>query len=318
MWHKTPASYQDEMTLLTNGLSPSGKKMQYFYHSLYQPDFLTNFDNLAYTVPGRPYYDHLIEESNESLVYSQCGEADIDNGDFNYKVNNYGFRSNKFYKLDNNSINVLVAGCSVTFGMGLPEEKTWPHLLQKQMESFLNKKVRFDNIAVTGIDAIQEIQNIFIYIEKYGKPDYIFVNLPPVYRRPYMHNAESRMSTKQDINFLSTKEEVEAYLLANWSSEGSSFFQNILAVRQLELYCKQLGLPLLWMSWDIATKEYYKIFNFFNMVDWTLPHKDFSSFCITELDKKYWTVARDKMHVGYQDHLVYADHFYTEWVKNEI
>lgn len=318
MWFNDEISYQNAMDAVTDQLSSSGKVMGYFYYTMHKQEFLNNFDSLAYSMPGRPLNSYFISKTEDSLTYSQCAEFDKNNGDFNYTVNKDGFRSKNFTKLNQETANILVAGCSVTFGFGLPEDKVWPNILKNLISFNSDKKIKLDNIGVCGIDSIQEIYNIFIYIEKYGRPDYIFVNLPPIYRRPDIENVRARVSTRQDLNVLHTKEEVESYLTANWKDHGINFFQNIIAIRQLEMHCKQLDIPLYWMSWDVGTQEYYKTFNFSNMVTFNIPHKNVDNLCITESDKKYWFTARDGMHVGYQNHLIYADAFYDEWKKNEI
>lgn len=318
MWFDTPAEYQDSMNESLEPLSESGKKMNYFYNSLKGLKFITNFDSLAYTEKNRPYHKSFISKDEDYLIFSKHGENDVDNGDFTYRVNKYGFRSNKFNKLDSNNFNILAVGCSVTFGMAMPEENIWPTRLKRKIQETTTKNVNMDNIGLSGIDTFQTLQNVYVYVEKFGKPDYIFAHLPPIYRKPHPESPYGRITTKQKIHFLVNSEEIEDYLLAYWEEELLSFYQNILAIRAFEMYCKHTGIKLIWSSWCISSREYYRFFEFENFVDLLVPYKDFNTECKTDLDKKYWKIARDRAHAGSQEHLIYTDLFYTEWMKNEV
>lgn len=54
-----------------------------------------------------------------------------DNIKISYDINSYGFRSKELSGEERDSITIL--GCSHTFGIGLPEEWTWPSILSKKM-----------------------------------------------------------------------------------------------------------------------------------------------------------------------------------------
>ena len=51
---------------------------------------------------------------------------------FQYSMNTHGFRSQHFKVLKKEDINILYAGCSMTFGVGLPYEYIWPNLSVNQ------------------------------------------------------------------------------------------------------------------------------------------------------------------------------------------
>ena len=48
-----------------------------------------------------------------------------------YKVNNYGFRHHEDFREDRDSL--LAIGCSITFGIGVNYEQTWPYYTAKEL-----------------------------------------------------------------------------------------------------------------------------------------------------------------------------------------
>ena len=95
--------------------------------------FIKEFLNSDFAMNGRqvkrPY---LPGESYESYcpdcTCCQKGTDDLNfdgypDANISYKLNNYGYRSDNFNKAD--VTNSLFAGCSFTFGVGLPLENVW-------------------------------------------------------------------------------------------------------------------------------------------------------------------------------------------------
>jgi hypothetical protein len=65
----------------------------------------------------------------------------------NYKTNSHGFRCLEFSPLPVGGKNVIVLGCSHTFGQGLEESEIWITQLEKLLN---NKMLRFWNLAQPG------------------------------------------------------------------------------------------------------------------------------------------------------------------------
>ncbi len=312
MWFDNEEDFSTDFFNVIQDVSKSGQKMSYFYYRLLSDDFLTNFDNISYILPERPRYKYLINYDKEYLTYSCHGETDIDDKGFSYRVNKYGFRANTFKKLDKNKTNIISAGCSVTFGMSLPQEKIWPTLLEDKIKH--NKTdIHFDNLGISGIDSIQEIRNIYLYIEKYGKPDYIFICLPPIYRFPELDAQSNALSTKQEVSWIPTKEALEDFIAKHFKKYGVHTFHSIATMKNFEQYCHDTGIKLFWFSWDHSTQEYYKMFKFKNIIGY-----DFKTHDYGKSDEKYWDFARDNSHLGIKYHIAFSDIFYKEFIKNEI
>ena len=105
--------------------------------------------------------------------------AIFENNDIRYKFNEYGFRSDHFYK--EADIKLLVNGCSMTVGVGIEYEKTWPRLLKKKIENETSKTVLVWNLAISGASGDYVARSMSTLYFKL-KPDLMFIYWPPIGR----------------------------------------------------------------------------------------------------------------------------------------
>lgn len=309
----TVKEYENNLNnAIKNVISGNGKTMRYFYEQISSNNFYTGFDRSFYILKDMPQHEHLIKYDDEYVYARVMGTQDKDLNDFDYKINRYGFRNQKFTKLNPHNYNILVAGCSVTYGMALPESYTWPQILKNKILE-TKKNINIDNVAVCGIDTFQEIRNIYLYIKKYGKPDFIFMCLPPIYRYPILENPQIRVTTKQDIGWIPDQELLEEYLYENYDKYAMNFFINIITIKNLEQYCNDLEIDLKWISWDNSSQSFYKMLNFKNLIDYKFESK----YANNINNEKYWKRARDNAHFGKMHHLEFADLFFDVWSKRE-
>lgn len=144
-----------------------------------------------------------------------------------YKLNSDGLRSDEFKK-NPESPHILFAGCSVTCGIGVNIQDTWAYKLYSDFENASG----FFNVSLPGGSPTEIISNIFKYIDQYGKPDYIFILLPPIHR-------DGRYVTKDYID----------RIVYNY-------------YRSLEIFCNFNGIKLLSSSWALKNE-----FDFLNDLD---------------------------------------------------
>lgn len=71
---------------------------------------------------------------------------------------------------------ILALGCSITSGMGLPYNFTWPDVLRRTLGTTVN------NIARPGSSVAQQVYRAFANISKYGIPKQIAFLMPDLYR----------------------------------------------------------------------------------------------------------------------------------------
>jgi hypothetical protein len=112
------------------------------------------------------------------------------NDNIEYKLNEQYFRSQSFSNFNSNNVNALYAGCSFTFGMGLPDSLLWTSILNDKIEKYLDKKVEPFNIGFRGFSNYLIIKNIMSFIRTYGKPNFLFIVFPDC-AREFLFNEKS-------------------------------------------------------------------------------------------------------------------------------
>lgn len=198
---------------------------------------------------------------------------------------------------------ILFAGCSVTYGIGLPDfKKSWASITYDTI-SINEKTSGFYNISYPGHSISLQTSLIFRYIEKYGKPDIIFFNLPSTSRT--FSYAEDGIHTSQITIEDEFKYPGSIAVAEHYNYESYLF---------LDRYCKSLGIKLISITWsfdnDVKSdpgvahnlfankfKSYYK------------PQLSIETFLEDYLIKNNGDcllLGLDNQHPGYGPHAYYA------------
>ena len=235
------------------------------------------------------------------------------NNKISYIMNNTGHRCDDIKNLDIAQHNILFAGCSTTFGDGLPYETTWDHLLYDEIKKDHKNIGPFHSLGYPGGSASKIIMNVFKYCNNFGNPNEIFILLPD-YARTIKYDSQNReISPDLFLNYLENK------IIGNSNLEEMFFeFQNY--CRILETYCKSNNISLYISSWDEATTEVAKKINLktFYSLDFEKRKEYIDTFDIQhdslQKNKEYLLNARDKNHFGIIFHQWFKDSFHR-WRK---
>jgi len=119
-------------------------------------------------------------ENFDEVAESQKWILDYTDAPDTFKVNSLLFRSDQFTK-NHEGKHILFSGCSNTYGYSLYNKEIWPWLLYNKIKE-KEKVSGYYNLAIPGTGVFEIVTNIFKYINKYTKPDVIFINLPHVGR----------------------------------------------------------------------------------------------------------------------------------------
>ena len=127
---------------------------------------------------------------------------------FTYTLNSYGFRCNDFSTYKHNPT-LAVLGCSHTFGIGLPIEKTWGWIVAQ------NLGLQLVNLGVPGgsMDTCSRIAKFWL---PHIQPKIILLQIPELFRREYYHKWGFGMKGVWDKDF--TK-----FALDNWNEQEDKF-----------------------------------------------------------------------------------------------
>jgi len=184
---------------------------------------------------------------------------DIDTSN-SYRINSYGYRDPEY----DGPVDLIAAGCSQTFGQGVPEDYRWSSMLAKK----LNMSVA--TVAIPGWSAMSAISSTMQFILTHGKPKVVALYLPDFFRFDYVNNTNILIDAGFDVK----DHEVSALTVGHsghidkfpklskkphYTEEvinpEMSHFMNGQVLFWFSEYCKEAGIQLVWGSWSMANQE---------------------------------------------------------------
>ena len=228
-----------------------------------------------------------------------------------YLGNSLGFRGNDFCDAD-----TVVLGCSVTSGIGLPFEKTWPHLLAGKL-GIVN------NISLPG-GSVAQIADVGMDIMSMFKPPKrILLLTPNLERLNVAFSKESGMwktyNWDTNINeFIAMQgEKIEPLKIDSYDGKYRSLplefavSESFRALIRLGLFAKLIGSTFHYFSWLDDVNAVYRGCGIDGFVD----GKDCQpqGACHEHLrGGEFWDCAIDRSpHPGAHHHVHYAERFET-------
>lgn len=292
---------------------------------------------------NKPGIECIFDNTLKSDINPMCGngtkcnhnshrEVGVDIIDIDYVFNNYGYRGKDF--IPGNPADILILGCSITMGSGLPIEKTWGHILSSEIGG------GYDNLAIPGSSAMYQIKKCFSYFNEIGIPKVIFANFPMFrYYIPVVRDVSITQTAAGHSDFFFNKDKdvlmspvvISEETLAKYSkaphkaeevtSVEQALYFSFSHIFMLEQYCKSMKIPFFWGTWEtnaesnVFLKEKIKgnFNNFIDLEDDThkchLHTKDSNHLLFhTAADRK-----DGHPHPGFHIHLHYAEKFLNEY-----
>jgi hypothetical protein len=229
-------------------LNEIDEQSQYYYY------LIKNFSNTDNIGLYAPY---------QKLVYEKIPDKKRINtvDDYNtYKINRYGLRG----EFDDNS-DILASGCSITFGLGVPELARWSNLLSNK----INKSVV--NLGIEGASVKSICTGIIQYCMNKKMPKEIFCLFPSFFRNTIVVDKEfyepsNEESPASDFLRLAYAEpDIDYY--KNYivmTSRNKTYTKNSVSLHQLildsvnfiyilESFCLTNNIKLYWTTWDVKT-----------------------------------------------------------------
>jgi hypothetical protein len=239
--------------------------------------------------------DYLFSDTLLPLVIpSEWDEPDVEkyfDPDNKYTLNSYFYRGPEF----TSEVDILAAGCSQTFGIGVPDDGTWPSRFSEITG------LSTANLSAPGAGIEWIIDSIFKYIETFGPPKKGIVALfPDLFRLnvlvddkintityspekdfiPHYRDKISRLSlvSYSPTGIKSPKILKRPFPIEYTTSYEQCIKKNVARIRDLDRYCKVANIPLVWSSWSDSTvwlyqynQEQFKSSNFIELnglADW--------------------------------------------------
>lgn len=212
---------------------------------------------------------HLKNEFNEikGAFGDQRGRNFVlDNCEFNLNVD--------YHRGDNFSskTELLYSGCSMTLGMGLPQDDIWGEILSEKLG--LSKA----NLSYAGGSIPHIVNQIFNYIEKFGDPKILLCAFPSTDRIYWWSDNKIIKSLNPNYpngffldfqNLPRESYEIDKYIKLPSSADQilhaqSASYYSIFSIRMLENYCNSKGIFFRWTFW--ARNETFDVADFKNKI----------------------------------------------------
>ena len=228
-------------------------------------------------------YSYLKNASTKALDFVPKNSGGVYYGDIlcdpnnNYieTINTLGYRSPEFCKDTDN----LFAGCSHTWGTGLPYDSMWSNIVASYVGS------SYSNIGFPGMSVTRIVQMIFSYCREFGNPKNIFVMFPNLDRFVLPKTVgflENKNHTYTQICDLQLEYETKSVLnkakyfksplmLEEVITEDIAIWTSLQSIQILEQYCKSSGINLVWTSWET---DFNNLINIFKNEEYYYNHID--------------------------------------------
>jgi hypothetical protein len=177
-----------------------------------------------------------------------------------YKLNTLGYRSKEIKKVP-----VVFAGCSITFGVGVPIDGVWSTIVGEELG------VEYINLGVPGWSPQAIVDNLFKYFYKFGNPEIVFVTFPDYHRmiltsnrsfcRVEPHSEDDFLVKVQDAvlpltpTYSRKKYAKKPYQFTDFITPEYALLQAFRSINSLITYCKGANIKLVWSTWDSETNE---------------------------------------------------------------
>lgn len=233
------------------------------------------------------FYSNFLKSCEPLGQWPEYGTPDGRDKIQQYRINSHGYRSPEFEK----NKKIIFAGCSQTFGQGLPENEIWPVRLSKKIS-----KIDFDvdcvNLAAPG-GSIQSITNdVLHYIRVYGKPEKIFIAYPDMSRFLLFSSPSALVSQTRRKHIGPINAQLHLYRggagvptlskrphdVENIINFEQTIMNSLQWINILENYCQAEKIDLYWTIWspdnlyikklkekDVA-QRYYKNYVYFDIL----------------------------------------------------
>ena len=223
---------------------------------------LTDHDHEDYPYPSQFYVDNYLNNTlgyrnkNFKMLGHERKSGSVVDIHTEYKTNNFGFRDEDW----DSSANILAAGCSNTYGLGVPVNGAWPRIL----ESLTNKSVH--NISRPGMSIQELIFQIFAYFKTFGNPETLVCLFPDPFRMQIPTkknlsnvggiNKDDEISDLHLVHKTNTKiSDRKKYLKIPYDYRETlpmevPLFFSMKLIHILEQYCNSNNIKFVWSSWD--------------------------------------------------------------------
>jgi hypothetical protein len=234
-------------------------------------------------------------------TYASQGNKEFGLEDVYYHINSLGYRTKEFSEINHNAFKILVLGCSMTLGVGLPIEATYGEQLAQLLRDTYRIDVEIINMGMGG-RSMDYITRLLFQSLPILQPNYVFCLFPHLSRREYIHNQYEIITAEFFYSAIVDKQpHDEAILLL--SNDEWDFFSFVKNISFIELMLQDYHWS--WDCWD-------------SLWDWQEQRHCWPQYFDTTRYRQQYMLgvargrARDNMHFGRPYHHYIAQDLFSD------
>jgi hypothetical protein len=265
-----------------------------------------------WAMPGDPYYNNQIirwksSDTEDNFRTLRPGISIYDEHSFDYQHNEIGFRCDSMREPLQYPHRIVLAGCSVTEGIGLPVEHVWGYRLLEKLRSSLDDARMPYWCAARGAASQDFVARQIATLVPMLRPQAVVALLPDPCRRELFIDHTNQHWCPGDRNNTWDGFDIERHgehILAVWNDEQivHDAAKNITLMHSV---CERYGTRLFWHMTDYSgTKDIYDAVRY-QLADDVLTNHYESCICGGD-------IARDGMHGGPDTHVKFASDLWQE------
>jgi len=191
-----------------------------------------------------------------------------------YRVNSDGHHWHEHH----HSPDIVTLGCSVTAGMGLPYNFTWPAIVEHITGQTVN------NVSRTGHNIWTQVERFVHHIGKYGVPKSVYLLSPDIWRAYIIAlSTDGRLGREtlaynDEINCYTTfnhsKRDHEVYIHTASDNTVGTLPVDLLVDRNLAAYdllvalCNSLNITVKLFSWHGSSQDIFRKIGYPELQEW--------------------------------------------------
>ncbi len=208
---------------------------------------------------------------NHSFIRPSNNKTTLDKEVNDYHINNFSFRDNKDW-VSGEPADIVALGCSHTFGLGVPEEYSWPSIIKLKT----NKTVA--NLGMTGASAEKIMDSFLFYLDRVGTPKYVLGCFPDHFRYSQIIDGATWLGDKEKMGIFKSKKIITGTRPADYFTGEihlkdkiiqlpadpryvipmeECLSQYISSIYIIEKVCKILNIKFYWGTWMGLTGEIF-------------------------------------------------------------
>ena len=209
-----------------------------------------------------------------------------------YKLNSFGYRCPEWSPMPHGKKNVVILGCSHTFGQGLAEDEHWVHFLSKHN----TVRLRYWNLAQPGASGDKIVRTLY-GSQKIIDPNIVIVCWPDWSRRErYGEDTTDMQGSNQQLKYEDDETDLQNFLKNVFFVEKYAEWKNCMTFHCFASASYHEHIP------DLkALKEH----TLMNCYPW------WETYLQRELQSD--SVARDGQHCGIKHHERFAELFLKQF-----